>query len=777
MRYTILLIIILCFNGLVFAQKTYTLSGTVTDKVSGKSISGVAISIPELNINVSTNKNGNYIVENLSQLKFKIQISHVGYVTASDSISLENGNVYNVTLELDTKVLNEVFVTGNSENGYRNKQVQAGPLGALPLKDTPLSLNVTSGELISNRNVHSIAEALQTNPTVGVLMQSNTYSSMSRVMVRGFSAADQSELRDGVTDRSFTYVNLENVERVEVLNGLSSFMYGFSALGGTVNYVSKQPTATPLATLGLGVYGGGIRYVHADLGGPATTDGRLGYRVNAYQENGGTYINGSKQNRTMVSGVFDYRIGNNTHIKADITEQDLSMQGLQTYFLPAANATVIPAAFNPKKQYGQPWTSNESNKTQVGIGFESKINSIFSLRAAFRYNDMWRKYYYIAAQFLDDHTYSEKYWDSPRQFETTQSGYAYLDAKFNTSSVKHVVTFGYAGNDYLFKRGVDVNVVLGNSTMSSPASYPIMPDSVSVLTTYGSQDIRNLQLNDRIIINESLQAFVGVNYSTLHQTGGGVYTGWSTSNFRQSKFSPNFSLVYKPVAHVSVYGSYMQGLVVGGTAPTGSKNAGQMLTPSVNTQYEIGSKASFGRLDFTMALFRINAINSYVDPADNVYKQDGREVHQGVEMTMTGKVTNRLTVVGGFTLMQAKITREADNPAIDGKVPVNVPRQQVRLYIEYLIPELPHVTVTGSFNYFGDRPANVTNTLMLPGASTFDAGLRYQPTIGGHKATINLTASNLLNKYYWANYRTGDGLQLGLPRIISLGLRFNLQKN
>ncbi len=190
----------------------------------------------------------------------------------------------------NSQTMDEVFVTGNLRNGYRSSDAEAGPFGNVPLKDLPYSINITPGKLIENRGVHTMADALQTNPTVAVLMSSNTYSSMSRMMIRGFSAADQSELRDGLTDRSFSYVPIENVDRIEVLNGLSGFLYGFSSIGGTVNYISKQPTDERLANISIGRYGGGINYVHADLGGRADSSGRLGYRINAYKEDGSTYI-------------------------------------------------------------------------------------------------------------------------------------------------------------------------------------------------------------------------------------------------------------------------------------------------------------------------------------------------------------------------------------------------------------------------------------------------------------------------------------------------------
>src|SRR5882757_5364111 len=134
----------------------------------------------------------------------------------------------------------EEIVVKAPRRGYRSDNVtNVGPIKGMKLQDTPYSIGVTPGALIENRNAHTVSDALLTNPAVATLSESNSFSSASRVMIRGLSAGDQGDMRDGVVDRSFTHVPLENVARVEVQAGLSSFLYGFGAVGGTINYVSK----------------------------------------------------------------------------------------------------------------------------------------------------------------------------------------------------------------------------------------------------------------------------------------------------------------------------------------------------------------------------------------------------------------------------------------------------------------------------------------------------------------------------------------------------------
>jgi len=672
---------------------------------------------------------------------------------------------------------------GSAESGYRSGAAALGPLGNLPLQDTPYSVSVTSGEIIENRGAHTVFDALQNNPAVANLMVPNSYSSLSRVMIRGFTAADQSELRDGLVDRSFSYPPLENVERIEVMNGFSSFLYGFSSPGGTLNYVSKQPTPTLLADLSTGVYGGGIGYLQGDFGGAIPyTGGKLTSRFNVYREDGDTYIDHGDQRRTFLSGALDFRLLPGTVLKGDVSYQDYTVHGLQTYFdAPAGNWATSgihpPAAsqFDPTKQYGQSFTFNKSEKTVLGLGLDSKLSDVFTLRTAYRYGHMWRQYDYVDATLAGNAgNYTEKFTTTPRQNESTNSIYALVDASFDTSFIHHDVTFGYTGAEYYYDRGVDISQSLGASSISSPTAVQDPAIALGPTTNYQRQYLDNYLIGDRVRFTSYLSALFGVNYAHLKQTASGINTVLSTSNFSQGKFSPSFALMYKPVSFFSTYASYMQGLIAGGsTSSANARNANQVLSPSVSEQYEVGAKASLGGMDLTAALFRIDKVNEYLDPSDSIYKQDGREVHQGVEVAGSGKLTERLTAVGGFTLMDAEVTRARNNTALEGKTPINVPEAQAKLYLEYEIPLVPHLTATAGGNYFGRRPVDALNSAYFPEAITCDAGLRYQPALYGHKTSFILNVTNLLDKRYWSYYRSGDGLLLGEPRLVAFSAKLS----
>jgi iron complex outermembrane receptor protein len=667
---------------------------------------------------------------------------------------------------------------GSAESGYRNRVSAVGPLGDLSNLDTPYSINSTSGELIENREVHTEFDALETNPTVSSLMVGTGYSSMTRVMVRGFAAADAGNLRDGLVDRSFTNNPLENVEKVEVLNGPSSFLYGFVDVGGTINYISKQPAEKPYFALSYGLYDCAVNFVHADGSGPIPgTDNKLLTRIIAYREQGDTFIDGGSQWRTLLSEATTWKLRPYTELKSNTYFQDLSLHGLTTYFNAPNNNWIgnglnVPSAslYDATRQYGQYYSLNRTRKTLVGLALNSKLYKSISMRSAYRYGKMWRDYDFVDAVLTDNAgNYTEKYDDTLRQDEETHADYLLFDGSAHTGPVHHDITFGMTNYYYRYTRGVDNWVVLGKSNITSPVRYAQPKVNVGSNSQLDNEPNRNVLLGDRIQAGGKILGLVGVNYSSIQDkewaaSGGKSYSG-------QHAFTPTLALTYKPTSDISIYISYIEALQEGGTAPDTAVNANKTLPPSVSSQYEIGSKAEFGKTQFTLALFRINAVNQYTDPHDNVYKQDGLEVHQGIELTDTGKITNRLTATGGLSLMRARVERARSNTSIEDKIPVNIPEQQARAYFEYRLPGIETLTPSFNINYSGRRAVDSTDAHFFDGSTIFDSGLRYEPKIVQHKLSFNINVTNIGNKHYWTFYRSGDGLQLGEPRIVAFSLK------
>jgi iron complex outermembrane receptor protein len=674
---------------------------------------------------------------------------------------------------------------GSAESGYKVTESMVGPLGNASVLDTPYSINATSGELIENRQVHTLYEAVQTNPAVSNLLLPNVQSSMVQLMIRGADASDRGEMRDGLVDRSFTNPPLENVERVEILNGFSSFLYGISNVGGAFNFISKQVTAKPMLAISVGQQGGGQNFIHLDFGSPIpSTGGRLKTRLNIYTDDGDSFLDNSKARRTLLSDVLSYQLTPRMEIKFDIYAQDAHQEGLATYFNAAnytdnmwtANGIDVPSAskFRTSRQYGQNWTYTESQKVYGGLLINSKLSRIFTVRAAGRYGQMQRGYNYIDAILTDNAgNYTEQLYDNVPQHERTNAEYGLLDASFNTKAVHHDITFGYTGNYYHFEKALYATNNLGVSSTDSPTTYANPHLTLPASNIVRDQPAGNVILGDHLRLTNALAALIGVNFAQIWYDAWNKTTHAHTSAYSQHAFTPTYALNYRLPHNISTYFSYMEGLNAGGsTSAAQAKNANEVLPPSVDSQYEIGAKAKVQGTQLSLALYRMNLVNEYLDPDDEIYKKDGRQINQGVEFNASGKPTNNLTVVGGFELMNSRITRERDHPAWEQKIPINVPEQQVRLYAEYNLPRATHLTPTCAVNYSGRRPVDSTNAHFLDGATILDTGLRYEGGLLNHYLKLAVNATNVGNKSYWATYYSGDGIILGQPRVVSFSAKY-----
>ena len=265
-------------------------------------------------------------------------------------------------------------------------------------------------------------------------------------------------------------------------------------------------------------------------------------------------------------------------------------------------------------------------------------------------------------------------------------------------------------------------------------------------------------------------ALLGGNYATISQENFQTFNGPPfplTSSVTQSKLTPTYSLIYKPVSWVSTYATYSESLQNGSPVPLnqGYTNGGQLLPPYLGKQYEIGAKADYAGVLWTVAWFNINKANEYTRfNSDGTFTllQDGRQVHQGIELTATGNIAPGLRVLGGVTWMDAKVVNSGD-PLLDNKRPVNVANNFAKVSLEYDLPFLRGLTLTGGVYYVGKAPADAVNVVWLDSYVTADIGLRYRTILPTGQETIwRLNISNLTNHAYWLsnNY-------VGAPRTVS----------
>ncbi|HCJ29173.1 MAG TPA: TonB-dependent siderophore receptor, partial [Pseudomonas sp.] len=590
--------------------------------------------------------------------------------SASGSYSLHPAATDAMALPDVTVTATEALADGGEESGYRASAVRnVGALGGMALQDAPYSVTVISSELMDNIQATSSDDIFKLSPTTQFTSPTSA-GYASAVAIRGFSgvgnlsiANDGLRFSNGYDGGNF----IEEMERLEILSGLSGFLYGPASPGGLVNYVLKRPTAERYNSVTYGTPGGENQYLHGDFGGPIDSEGRFAYRVNLLAQDGETAIDGQVERRHMASVALDWNISDDLLIQFDASHKQSETRGLTSYWY-FDNQAFRPDADDLKNDelYSQRWAYNDSRHDRVGSRFQWRLNDVFSLRGALGYSQYTSEYAYTGPTVNSAGVYVQPlYAFAPVENEET-SGNLFLDAVFDTAGIGHAMTFGYQGNiarvrynsDYIPFPGpqyvsVTPEVPFSERPQVAKPDYDLGDDDYHLASRTQSDSVL---IGDVITFNEQWSTILGVTHSRIKTFSDNFVwveafgSAPAIENYSETRTSPNVSLVYKPVEWLTTYATYIEGLQTGGVAPSGTNNAGQALAPIVSEQYEIGAKAELGGALFTVALFEIDKPNTYTNAA-NVFVQDGMQNNKGVEFSVTGKVTPALTLVGGITLL------------------------------------------------------------------------------------------------------------------------------
>lgn len=656
---------------------------------------------------------------------------------------------------------------GGTRQGYRVDRAQLGPFGERAPQDIPFTINTISGELIQNSLAANTSEALKYVPTA----YSNTGASQITpyFTMRGFSAStwNYNIAVDGL--RSFDiFEPMDDKERIEVMSGATGFLYGITSPAGMLNYVLKRPTSTPQRELTFGSYDRQC-YGQLDLGGPIAGRQDLAYRLNlAYGDKGDTGFEHQSQERHTLSTALDWKVNPANKLSFDASNARRNLDYAQALFTTSA-AIGIPAAPDATRNWGAPYTGATDATSRVGIALESEISDSLTLRAKLRYSDIERDYSLNRLVFQNrQYDYKWRVDMQQRTHTTVAQASLFLATHFATGPLQHELSLGATRDDFDAGnngyRGTTYATSYPGTLYSEPG---YRPWSLPPAGTSSAQNTRydTMLLADQITLGQQWSLVLGatragIDDSLTSLSATGVATG---THYKQSRTTPAASLSFKPWPTLTTYASYVEALQQGFVAASTTANAGEVFAPFVSRQKEVGAKATLAGMALAAAYFHIEQANQYVDPVSNFASQDGQETHKGWEFSFSGRATSRLTLLGGLTLLDAKVDKASSNV---GKIPQGVPERILRLFAEYDLPFVPGLTLTGGASHTGRVPWDAANTLFVDAVTIYDAGLRLQTGLKGHDTTWRLNVSNLGNKNYWTT--RSSILYLGSPRIVSL---------
>lgn len=663
------------------------------------------------------------------------------------------------------------------------ERLAAGALGARSDLETPFSTAQVSSAQIEDRQIKSLGTLFSGDASVA--SKGGTYTqSAYAVSVRGLTLDFTNGYKiDGQPFQMYgVELPLEMFESVQLLKGATGFLYGFSAPGGIINYVSKKPVEHPLFSADIGYTDSGVFSQHIDVGGRAGEDGRYGYRVNLSQEQGETY-NGADLHRKAGALAVDARLRPGLTWSAQLLYQERDLQGgvptMSLAVYPVRSA--LPAPVSGKRDLGAyASTYYDSTMWLASTALAWKINSDWQANVSYGHTekriDSAYETLYLTSQSGGYSNRLNPFYAPTLTYDSLQG---MLEGSVHTGAIVHKIAagFNYQTLDRTLNVTPSLSIFSGKTTGNLYQAPPVLVDTSNVnrqaFYTISDYTQKSVFLSDTVAFAPHRSLLAGLRYMD-YENNNFAASGARTSHYHKKPLTPTMALLYQPSDTLTVYGNYVEALEDGGTVSNVYANANTVLAPLKSRQVEFGLKADHAKWGASAALFRIRRGAAYADYSSNsqgIYVQGGELRYQGLELNGRADLTRDLEATAGATWLDA--TYQATSPAIVGNRIESTPRFQAALGVNAKVRAVPGLSLHANASYVGAQAANSANAWSVPAVTLASAGGAYRSRLGENAVSYRLEISNLTNRSYW-NSTGSNALQAGAPRTISLNARIDL---
>ena len=806
-------------NGNEQKQGTFAeIRGLITDN-NGNPISEATITVKGQKRAVRTKGNGYFTLSELPSGETTIVVHAIGYAAQQRTLKLTNKNYQGVDFVLQERsdALPTVDVMGRREQSYKNSISFVGTKTATALKDVPQSIAYVTKELILDQG------AITVNDVVRNMSGVNPYSFYNDFSIRGFRATgnrNSGNLVNGMRTQTSLWrqSSLANIERVEVIKGPASALFGNAAPGGVINRVTKKPldVARQSVTLTTGSFG--TTRAYTDLTGPLNDKKTLLYRLNLGYENtdGFRYLQGLTS--YIVAPSFTYRMSEQTQLNIDMTY--VNHQGKLDRGV---------AVFGDGSLFSRPISSTLSAANDYLR--ENSVNLSFALSHRLAQGLLFNSTYLFSSYDEDllEHSQDNAFVkkadgkDNPSLvlMRVTQRQRHFRNNNFNnyltwdvtTGAMKHKLLVGYdhfntrllpgssyiEAGGYLLRNGGTAKTFnvkkssdyLLDENKNPRTNVPAFDLNSSVGNRYQdiskyiyeSKDVKpSDQYTNGVYLQEQLtwhkfQMLLGARmewFTDVTQNKNG-----SESKTHQHAFTPRVGLVYSVVPSTNVYATWIRGFEPQSVAVQSNPGSGGPFDPVESELWEIGAKGEYlnKRLSVTTALFSLRQKNTLynagVSGQPDLMVPIGEELSRGVEFDVSGRILPYWSIMANYAFNVAEISKAPEGTKDLNLQRPGTPRHSANLWTKFIVPAgmLRNLGIGIGLNGVSERKGQVgrrENVVAYPGYALLNLALYYKV----QEVQVQVNLNNALNKqYYISGY---DRLRSfpGAPRNINLTINY-----
>ncbi|MBK8816159.1 MAG: TonB-dependent receptor [Methylococcaceae bacterium] len=641
-----------------------------------------------------------------------------------------------------------------------------------PIMETPLSIQVVPKAVIRDQQAIQVGDAIK---NVSGVFQGFTFGGFAEeFMIRGFNTSYNNYL-DGFRWPA-SRLTLANAERVEVVKGAAANLYGRIQPGGMINIVTKRPQATPYYALEQQFGSYDLYRTTLDATGTLNSDNSLMYRFNLEYLDKKSFRDFAFTDRIFLAPSLTWKISDRTQLDLDFiysNEDTLEDYGVVALGNRPANI--------PINRYLHEPSTDISNSTLYNTALTLTHAFTEDWKVKARFNHFRRETTDIQTfgGSLDEVPSSPTYGSLGRfyygSFNPSDGYYANvnLSGRFVTWGVDHEVLMGWENystdSDKLdpqqFGDAPTINIF---NPRYQPANVSAIPHSFGDFGT-GKKTSNGVYFQDQITLFNKLHILGGGRYDWITDASGfsDISSEDAISNqsvLKAERFSPRVGLLYQPWQWLSVYGNYVESL---GNSNGASDPSGSLLGPEIGEQYEMGFKTAFfdERLTSNVAFYHLTKQNLAVQiPGTPFSEAIGKARSQGVEIDVSGQVTDGLSIIASYAYTDAAILKSDNN---QGNRLWNVPRNAGSLWAKYDMQyEALRGLSLGAGVYFqSQKQGDNANSYQLPGWGRVDMLVKYQLPIPKAKTTLQFNIDNLLDhQYYTATLGDRFTVNVGQPR-------------